>query len=136
MMRLFFLGALLALAQCSKAPLSKVEPLKGAIESENKVFSVTPTWLTGPVARNYSSVRLSLSAAEGVVATTDEITIDPQMPAHGHGTSTDDQVITIESSQSVRVEGIYFVMGGAWVIHLSAKVNGKTDTALIPVEVP
>ena len=128
----------LALVQCGKPRSSKPEGVvfDPSIESTNKVFKVSAQWLSPPAAQKNISVRLTVTAVGIEASSIESVTFDPQMPSHGHGTFVDDQVVTIESPQKVKVDGVYFIMGGPWVIHFTAAVNGKTDTALIPVDVP
>ena len=67
-----------------------------------------------------------------------DLKIDPQMPTMGHGTVTEDQ--TYHQSPDApwlwRVDGIFLVMAGPWIIHVDAVVDDVKDSALVPVQVP
>ncbi len=113
-------------------------PVDGVL-SKDEAFSASLAWLQGPVANDYSKAQLVFTSADGEPATNvAEIIFDPQMPSMQHGTATDDQVITAADDSQHRfvVDGIYFIMGGPWEINVTATVNGRRDTAAIPVDVP
>jgi hypothetical protein len=55
------------------------------------------------------------------------VTIDGDMPAHGHGMPTQPQVTADLGGGDYRVEGMSFQMGGFWVIDVTISAAGQTD---------
>ncbi len=108
------------------------------ILSKGGHFVVKLTWPEGAKAEQYIKARLAFAtAARFRPETVSGIVFDPQMPSMGHGTATEDQVVSAvgESVWDFQVDGVYFIMGGPWEINVTAVVNGQLDTAAIPVEV-
>lgn len=56
-----------------------------------------------------------------------EITVDGDMPQHGHGMPTRPQVTQNLGGGDYRVEGMKFQMGGWWVIDFYITANGASD---------
>ena len=101
-------------------------------------FVVKLEWPGGAKAEQYIQARLAFATASRVRPdSVTGIVFDPQMPSMGHGTATEDQVITAvgDSVWDFKVDGVYFIMDGPWEINVTAVVNGQLDTAAIPVEV-
>jgi hypothetical protein len=62
----------------------------------------------------------------------------PTMPAMGHGTDTT-KIAFAESGKGknhIKVNGIWFNMGGSWEIAITTTISGASDKAIIKVEVP
>jgi hypothetical protein len=101
-------------------------------------FAVKIEWPAGAKAEEYIKARLTFATGARLKpASVTGIVFDPQMPSMGHGTVTDDQVLTSvgDSGYEFQVAGVYFIMGGPWEIDVTAIVNGQMDTAAVPVEV-
>lgn len=106
-------------------------------------FKVDLQWLEGPFVEAYSSARLSFAHLDGrLPQSVTEVTFEPMMPTHGHGTFMDDQkVVQTEGvTHEFTVTGIYFIMKGTspdhWLIDVSATVDGKAGKVQVPTEVP
>ena len=56
------------------------------------------------------------------------ITVDGDMPQHGHGLPTQPQVTKNLGNGDYLVEGLKFQMGGWWVVDFSIEAGGKQDT--------
>ena len=126
------------LLHCGKPPsVSPHAPLlESGVESVGKIFRATISWVAHPKARQYATARVQITLPIASVTSLDAIIFDPQMPTHGHGTFVDDQKVTVDPPNTIQVENVFFAMGGPWVVHVTATVNGKTDTVLLPVDVP
>lgn len=114
-------------------------PPSEGIASKNSKFVTKLEWLTGPKAEDYVKARLTFALADrSAPKMLKDIIFDPQMPSMGHGTSTLDQKIDIDSASPyvAVVDGIYFIMGGRWEIRITATVDSTTDIVTIPVDVP
>lgn len=55
------------------------------------------------------------------------ITVDGDMPAHGHGLPTSPQVTKYLGSGDYLVEGMKFQMSGRWVMDFTIAANGQSD---------
>jgi hypothetical protein len=107
--------------------------------SEQSKFKVKLAWTSGPVANDYSTALLSFELADQAkIETVEVVGFDPQMPSMGHGTETEDQEFlpVLDRPDQIEVKGIYFIMGGPWLIHVDARVNGALDRVDIEVRVP
>jgi|GEM_PF-588330 len=103
-------------------------------------FVVKLDWPDGAKAEQYIKARLAFATADRFrPETVTDIVFDPQMPSMGHGTATEDQVISAvgdgRPAWEFQVDGVYFIMDGPWEINVTAVVNGLMDTAAIPVDV-
>jgi hypothetical protein len=56
------------------------------------------------------------------------ITVDGDMPQHGHGLPTQPQVTKYLGDGDYLVEGMKFQMGGWWVVDFSIDAAGRSDT--------
>lgn len=56
------------------------------------------------------------------------ISLDGDMPQHGHGLPTKPQVTRSLGDGRYLVEGVKFQMGGWWVMDFSITADGRTDT--------
>jgi hypothetical protein len=127
------------LAATEEQKLDLVIPEDLGFASQNKHFVATLEWLSPLKAKQKLKARLIFATSQRTAPTSvSEIIFDPQMRSMGHGTYTDDQVITKEGSSEYifAVEGIYFTMGGPWEVDITAEVDGNTDTVVIPVKIP
>lgn len=55
------------------------------------------------------------------------VSLNGDMPAHGHGMPTQPQVTGDLGGGDYRVEGMSFQMGGYWIIDVTVTANGMTD---------
>lgn len=118
------------------APVLKTDE---GVLSRNQKFIAKLDWASNPKAEDYLKVFITFSTANRMApSSVSDVIFEPQMPSMGHGTATDDQIVTADASLAYvyRVDGIYFIMGGPWEIRLTATVDGSIDTAVIPVDVP
>ncbi|MGH2393356.1 MAG: FixH family protein, partial [Candidatus Limnocylindria bacterium] len=61
-------------------------------------------------------------AIEGAI-----VSLNGDMPAHGHGMPTQPQVSADLGGGDYRVEGMSFQMGGYWIIDVMVTAGGQTD---------
>ncbi len=112
---------------------------KSSNDAPSKAFEAELTW-TAPLAANedLTASLTFLTLDKQTPTSVDGVTFDPQMPSMGHGTATDEQVITLQtgSTNVFDVKGIYFTMGGKWVVNVKAKVNGADGEVAFPVDIP
>jgi hypothetical protein len=122
------------------SPSEKVRSDADVWQNSNEAkFKARLSWISGPVANDYSSAMLSFELPDQAkIESVEVVSFDPQMPSMGHGTETEDQefVPVADRPDQVEVRGIYFIMGGPWVIYLDARVNGELDRVEIGVRVP
>jgi hypothetical protein len=55
------------------------------------------------------------------------ITVDGDMPQHGHGLPTRPQVTEYLGNGDYRVEGLKFHMPGWWIVEFDVQAGGETD---------
>lgn len=107
--------------------------------STNHSFIAKLDWIKGPVAQADSHATLTFVTSSGLApSTVTDVVFNPQMPSMGHGTAMDDQVIRVDATKPYifDVNGIYFIMGGSWVVHVTATVDGQRDVADFSAVVP
>lgn len=97
--------------------------------SEDGKFSVSYTASTGAVPVNQMHQwTLHVETADGQPVTDATITVDGDMPQHGHGLPTRPQVTQNLGNGDYLVEGVRFQMGGWWVMDFTITADGQTDT--------
>ncbi len=57
-----------------------------------------------------------------------EISVDGDMPAHGHGLPTEPRVTRYLGDGTYLVEGMQFQMGGEWYVEFAIRADGVEDT--------
>jgi hypothetical protein len=57
-----------------------------------------------------------------------QITVDGDMPAHGHGLPTQPLVTEYLGDGDYLVEGVQFQMDGEWYLEFNVSAGGVTDT--------
>jgi hypothetical protein len=83
----------------------------------------------GPIVINQiHSWTLHVATPEGKPVTDAAITVDGDMPQHGHGLPTRPQVTKNLGNGDYLVEGMKFQMGGWWVVDFTIDAGGKRDT--------
>ena len=97
--------------------------------SENNLFQVsyTSSEATVPVNQIHQWT-LHVEAADGGPVENASITIDGDMPEHGHGLPTRPRVTRYLGNGDYLVEGMKFQMGGWWVMDFTIKAEDKSDT--------
>ena len=97
--------------------------------SSNKTFKVSYTSDRDPAPVNrIHSWTLNVLTADGKPVTGAIISLDGNMPEHGHGLPTEPEVTQEISSGEYLVEGMKFSMPGWWVIDFNIKSGDKQDT--------
>lgn len=97
--------------------------------SENGLFNVSYTPFTGRIPVNQMHQwTLHVETADGQVVEDATISVDGDMPQHGHGLPTRPQVTEYLGDGNYLVEGMKFQMGGWWVMDFTITSNGQTDT--------
>ena len=96
--------------------------------SENGLFlvSYTSTESVVPVNQMHRWT-LHVETANGELVENATITVDGDMPEHGHGLPTRPQVTEYLGNGDYLVEGMKFQMGGWWVMDFIITTNGHTD---------
>lgn len=96
--------------------------------SQAKVFRASYTGAEDPLPINkLHSWTLHVETVDGQPVTDAEITVDGDMPQHGHGLPTQPLVTQNLGNGDYLVEGMKFQMGGWWVIDFKISVTGRTD---------
>lgn len=70
---------------------------------------------------------LHLETADGVPIDGAQISVDGDMPAHGHGLPTEPRVTEELGGGDYLVEGMQFQMGGEWYVEFSVVADGVED---------
>jgi hypothetical protein len=82
-----------------------------------------------PIAINQiHSWTIHVATADGQPVTDAAITVDGDMPQHGHGLPTQPQVNRNLGNGDYLVEGLKFPMGGWWVVDFTIDAHGQRDT--------
>jgi hypothetical protein len=68
-----------------------------------------------------------VESAEGTPVEDATITVDGDMPEHGHGLPTSPRVTRYLGNGDYLVEGFKFQMGGRWLVDFTITANGQTD---------
>jgi len=71
---------------------------------------------------------LHVETADGQPVEDATITVDGDMPQHGHGLPTRPQVTENLGNGDYLVEGLKFQMGGWWVMDFVITANGQSDS--------
>jgi hypothetical protein len=97
--------------------------------SDNGLFNVSYTPANGTVPVNQMHQwTLHVETADGQPVENATITLDGDMPQHGHGLPTSPQVTEYLGNGDYRVEGLKFQMGGWWVMDFVITAQGQSDT--------
>jgi|KBSSwiStaDraftv2_1062776.scaffolds.fasta_scaffold93226_3 hypothetical protein len=96
--------------------------------SDNGLFNVSYSASTGTVPINQMHQwTLHVDSADGKPVENATITVDGDMPQHGHGLPTSPQVTKYLGKGDYLVDGMKFQMGGWWVMDFTITANGQTD---------
>lgn len=71
---------------------------------------------------------INLRDSEGQTIDDAIITVDGDMPQHGHGLPTQPQITQSLGNGDYLLEGLKFQMGGWWVLDLTIEHEGQQDT--------
>lgn len=96
--------------------------------SEKGLFNVSYSASTGTVPVNeMHQWTLHVETSDGQIVENADITVDGDMPQHGHGLPTRPQVTEYLGNGDYLVEGLRFQMGGWWVMDFTISANGQDD---------
>ncbi len=96
--------------------------------SEHKLFSVTYQSGLDPIPINkIHSWKLKIESADGKPVTGAKMTIDGDMPEHGHGLPTQPEVMEELGNGKYLVGGMKFSMPGWWTIKFYIRTPDKSD---------
>jgi hypothetical protein len=97
--------------------------------SNNSVYQVSYAPRRGPIAINQLHAwTLHVETPDGQPVTDATITVDGDMPQHGHGLPTRPQVTRHLGNGDYLVEGMKFQMGGWWVVDFTVDAHGQQDS--------
>jgi hypothetical protein len=97
--------------------------------SNEGVYQVSYAPRRGPIAINQIHAwTIHVATPDGQPVTDAVITVDGDMPQHGHGLPTRPQVTKRLGNGDYLVEGMKFQMGGWWVVDFTIDAGGKRDT--------
>ena len=97
--------------------------------SDNGTFKVSYMVSTGEIPINQMHQwTLHVETADGQLVEDATISVDGDMPAHGHGLPTRPRVTQYLGDGNYLVEGMKFQMGGFWVMEFTVTTNDQTDT--------
>jgi hypothetical protein len=97
--------------------------------SEKKLFKVSYVSENVPIPiGRIITWKLSVETADGLPAKNAEITVNGDMPEHGHGLPTQPEVVKGAEDGSYIVQGLKFSMPGWWVITYRIKAQGMDDS--------
>ena len=96
--------------------------------SAQGIYKIGYTADLGAVPVNQiQSWTLHVEKADGQPVENATITVDGDMPQHGHGLPTRPQVTRYLGNGNYKVEGLKFHMPGWWVMDFGVTANGQTD---------
>lgn len=99
-----------------------------SLPSENGLYVVSYQASTGTIPVNQMHQwTLHVETADGRPVEAATITVDGDMPQHGHGLPTRPQVTQNLGDGDYLVEGMKFQMGGWWVMDFTITADGQTD---------
>ena len=112
----------------TSAEATPVPNLQSGVTSENGLFRAA--WVSRPATPPINAVHewlLHVATAEGEPAAGAIITVDGDMPAHGHGMPSQPEVTEDRGNGDYLVEGMSFQMGGYWIVDFTVTFDGQTD---------
>jgi YtkA-like len=98
--------------------------------TQNGIFEVAyePTNNVIPINELHTWT-LTVTTPEGRAVDDAQITVDGDMPQHGHGLATQPQVTEYLGDGKYLIEGLKFQMGGWWVMDFTITANEQADNA-------
>jgi len=119
------------------APTATVAPGAMTEISTSGKYEVTLTPQIDPIAINQLHTwTVHIDTVNGEPLDDAILSIDGDMPAHGHGLPTDPQVTQALGDGTYLIEGMKFQMGGDWVLDLTIEANGEHDQAHFAFTIP
>lgn len=82
-----------------------------------------------------NTLMITVEDSDGQPLSGATVTVDPQMPHHGHG-STETPVVTDKGAGAYEAFPVTLQMPGVWTITINATHGDKTGTQVIKVDVP
>ena len=105
-----------------------VPNLQAGVMSEDGLFRAS--WESRPAAPAINELHewvLHVETVDGEPAAGAIVSVNGDMPAHGHGMPTDPQVTADLGDGDYLVEGMSFQMGGYWIVDVTVTFEGETD---------
>ncbi len=97
--------------------------------TDNKIFSISYKSMSEPVPINrIHTWELSVKTADSRPVSGADISLDGDMPEHGHGMPTQPEVTGDLGKGKYLVEGIKFSMPGWWVMKFNIKAGDREDS--------
>lgn len=129
-LNLFLIAALLALLTACSANASGPPHFDGAARASvaGLFYGSVRSTPTPPPVNQMHTWTLHLEDESGNPIEDAEITVDGDMPEHGHGLPTQPRVTEYLGDGDYLVEGMQFQMGGEWYVEFTLTANGATDT--------
>lgn len=109
----------------------------GPILSGNNRFELRYEAETDPIMVNtMHSWVVNLRTLDGEPVENARLTVDGDMPAHGHGLPTSPEVTEELGGGDYRIEGLKFQMGGYWEVYVDVvTAAGEADSVIVPVDI-
>ena len=118
------LGAALAFGACDSDTST---PHDGAL--------VITTAFESPVQTGQNRLAITVDDENGQPVTDATVTVDPQMPVHGHG-SSETPIVTANGDGTYSAFPVTFQMPGPWVVHVRVVHASHDQTVDLDVTVP
>lgn len=125
------LAAPVALTGCGDSDSAEATPSE--ITSASGDFTLTVDVDTWTPTVGESTVRLMLADADGP-AHAESLTVVPWMTVHDHGSSKE-TVAEHEAHGTWLVKQVVYTMPGAWVLNVTAVIDGEEETFVVPANV-
>ncbi len=129
------LGGLLLVSAIFMVVMMTMNPIPTDLDtsttrpSDMGLFNVSYTPSDGVIPVNQMHQwTLHVETADGQPVENATITLDGDMPQHGHGLPTNPQVTEYLGNGDYLVEGLKFQMGGWWVMDFVITAEGQRDT--------
>lgn len=98
------------------------------LTSDNGLYTVSYASQLVPIRINQiHSWRLHIETPDGKPVEGAQITVDGDMPQHGHGLPTRPRVTRDLGNGDYQVEGLKFHMPGWWIVEIDIQAAGQTD---------
>jgi hypothetical protein len=95
--------------------------------SAKKLFKISYESVPIPIGR-IITWKLNVQTADGRPVKNAEITVNGDMPEHGHGLPTQPEAVKGMGDGNYIVQGLKFSMPGWWVITFKVKTQDMDDT--------
>jgi hypothetical protein len=98
------------------------------LTSDGGLYTVSYVSQLEPIRINQlHSWRLHIETPDGKPVEGAQITVDGDMPQHGHGLPTRPRVTRDLGNGDYQVDGLKFHMPGWWIVEFDIQVSGQTD---------